>query len=1026
MNDLFLRNVEFSNFRIYGDSYAFEFPDGPGVTLITGGNGLGKTSFFDGVEWALTDQVGRFSDIPVDSRRNNVDPLTRIGAPDKSHRVSLQFSDGSVIDRGAGFDANEADIVRLLKRPEWAEISNLHGYLSITHFFGQASAQRFSLKKPTDQWEALKGPAGVDRINTLRERMSGLGVKRAFTRAIDDRSAKLERARLELAAWNELIGERDRARQLASSENAIPPSDLRSEVDRLANQVVAETGRESWTSGSGTEPPEAVLDAVSTLLRAATDRAGTEFERIEELTRLLNGFVSARSESSTLGVQVEATEAKLSAAREEMKQADAKLLEAVEALRANELEASHTQSRLIGLGRVLISARQLDDAQARQTLLQAQLSTTESAAREAVVRCEQLRKQHLEAAAQRAERRALADRVALARLRSQISGSLARLQAEIARVSKLISDRNPAELRSKRAGWAADAATANDRVIALTTELRQHDDRARAITEAVTAIAHRLGHDDTACPVCATAFPPGQLLQLVRAQLAVGATPASSLAATLVETRLELERFHRQMAEADRDLADAAQLEASLATYRTQEGDLRQQLVEAGGTADRDYDDSGVVAVERELQLLDETLAEAATPETLAVLVDEAEAEIRAEAAKRTSAQQLLAVASDEIQASRSVLLQHPDLWSLGGGILVDLTTEQETAEQRARDAGERVATAKSVLTIAQSTRDALQAADARESGARAAGIARLATLSRELQDGRQRWTDAGQAGDPDATRLASYRQAVTEEANRLRPIGAALERLIVGYRKWLDDERLRKLEEELASKVKAARVDSELECQAHLVERVEQAGKDVNLAQSAKDKVEEVGSLMQQRAKTYAGEVLVPLNATINRFARALMAWSETAVSYKAEHLATRSELRPNIVRSELDGSTRQVEMNPSLYFSEGQLSALSVAALLAASTTFGWSRWRGLLLDDPMQHNDVIHASAFMDLLRQMVLGLRYQIIMSTHDSAEAEFLSRKCRSAGIPYQVHELVPRGAAGLVTPNVASSRLAHG
>ena len=155
-------------------------------------------------------------------------------------------------------------------------------------------------------------------------------------------------------------------------------------------------------------------------------------------------------------------------------------------------------------------------------------------------------------------------------------------------------------------------------------------------------------------------------------------------------------------------------------------------------------------------------------------------------------------------------------------------------------------------------------------------------------------------------------------------------------------------------------------------------------------------------------------------------MAWSETAVSYKAEHLATRSELRPNIVRSELDGSTRQVEMNPSLYFSEGQLSALSVAALLAASTTFGWSRWRGLLLDDPMQHNDVIHASAFMDLLRQMVLGLRYQIIMSTHDSAEAEFLSRKCRSAGIPYQVHELVPRGAAGLVTPNVASSRLAHG
>lgn len=98
--------------------------------------------------------------------------------------------------------------------------------------------------------------------------------------------------------------------------------------------------------------------------------------------------------------------------------------------------------------------------------------------------------------------------------------------------------------------------------------------------------------------------------------------------------------------------------------------------------------------------------------------------------------------------------------------------------------------------------------------------------------------------------------------------------------------------------------------------------------------------------------------------------------------------------------------------------MQALSVAALLAASTTFGWSRWRGLLLDDPLQHNDVIHASAFMDLLRQMVRELGYQVILSTHDSSEAEFLGRKCRSAGIPYHVHELVPQGEGGLIS-NVA-------
>ena len=178
---------------------------------------------------------------------------------------------------------------------------------------------------------------------------------------------------------------------------------------------------------------------------------------------------------------------------------------------------------------------------------------------------------------------------------------------------------------------------------------------------------------------------------------------------------------------------------------------------------------------------------------------------------------------------------------------------------------------------------------------------------------------------------------------------------------------------------------------------------------------MEEVGAKMQARAEEFADDVLKPLNDTIQRFSRTLMTWSDSSIIYRAEHHATRSELRPAIIHTGTDGTTSQLEINPNYFFSEGQLSALSVSALLAASTTFSWSRWRGLLLDDPLQHNDIIHASAFMDLLRQMVRELRYQVILSTHDSSEAEFLARKCRSAGIPFKVHELLPRGDAGLVS-----------
>jgi len=57
---LYLESVELSNFRVYGDSFTLDLPASPGITLIAGPNGIGKTTFFDGIEWCLTGNVSRF------------------------------------------------------------------------------------------------------------------------------------------------------------------------------------------------------------------------------------------------------------------------------------------------------------------------------------------------------------------------------------------------------------------------------------------------------------------------------------------------------------------------------------------------------------------------------------------------------------------------------------------------------------------------------------------------------------------------------------------------------------------------------------------------------------------------------------------------------------------------------------------------------------------------------------------------------------------------------------------------------
>ncbi|GGE80914.1 AAA family ATPase [Massilia psychrophila] len=1014
MSDIYLRSVEFSNFRVYGDSYAYEFPAGPGVTLITGGNGLGKTSFFDGVEWALSGQVGRFSDIHVDGRRKTQDPLTRIGAPENSHRVSLQFSEGAPIDRGAGFETNEAGIARLLKQPGWAEIADLHGYLSITHFFGQTSAQRFSLKKPNEQWEALKGPAGVDRINALRERMSGPGVRRAFTRAVEERTKRLEAATAAMASWHSLLETRDRTKQLASSENAIPPADIRLSINRLAEQILIVSPAFEWTPANEYEQPEAILDRFATLVRAVNDQFVEDRRKIGSLSQLVSAFDAANSDATAVASQLELTKQSHAAAVSDLQIADEKLYEVTSSLASCETKRGQAISRLVSIDRVFTTSRNLADAQARQTSVETDLNSTSTSSAELEASVGQLQAKLAAAIAQRAERRALADRLGQARNLTQIFKEITTLSTEIVRISELLKAKMADDPRAKRARLVTDAAVVGEEISAYMTELRRHDDRMQAITDAVTAIAHRLEHDDTCCPICTTVLPPGRLLELARAQSASNVTPAAQLATALAEARLNAERLQYQLTHADAELAEIHQLEAILASVRSRESKLRQQLVDQGGVADATYDDTGVVRLEQELDMLDEKLSEGAAAEDLKSQMEAAEAELKAEAAKRASLQQALSDVSEASHMAKSILLEFPDLWSPEQGVLIDLESERAAAEMHSKETSEQVAMTQASVLNARSTRGSLQEVVAREAEALDTLTGKQKMIWGTRLEHLRLWGEAGYLNEPSGSFLTEHQTRLVEHSIRAKSVEDSLQLLVTGYRKWIGYEQLRLLEDEIAKKLTAEDGKSEGEVIALLARRMEKARDNIKIAQNARQRVETVGSSMQQRAGTYADEVLVPLNNTIKRFARALMTWSDESISYHAEHTATRSELRPGIVKRAVDGSITQMEMNPNLYFSEGQLSALSVAALLAASTTFGWSRWRGLLLDDPLQHNDVIHASAFMDMLRQLVNGLGYQIILSTHDSAEAEFLSRKCGSAGIPYQIHELAPRGEGGLV------------
>lgn len=108
------------------------------------------------------------------------------------------------------------------------------------------------------------------------------------------------------------------------------------------------------------------------------------------------------------------------------------------------------------------------------------------------------------------------------------------------------------------------------------------------------------------------------------------------------------------------------------------------------------------------------------------------------------------------------------------------------------------------------------------------------------------------------------------------------------------------------------------------------------------------------------------------------------------------------------------QAEVNVSMHgsptkvidvASEAQITDIQLTFMLAMAKTYEWTTWKGLLLDDPTQHHDLVHSASVFDLLRDCIIDNKYQILFGTHDSIHANFFKRKLDNDGVPARIWNL---------------------
>ena len=179
-------------------------------------------------------------------------------------------------------------------------------------------------------------------------------------------------------------------------------------------------------------------------------------------------------------------------------------------------------------------------------------------------------------------------------------------------------------------------------------------------------------------------------------------------------------------------------------------------------------------------------------------------------------------------------------------------------------------------------------------------------------------------------------------------------------------------------------------------------------VTQEAKEIAQGASAEILDELAEFNASYMQPLDDLINSISRTILCDPRVGIDHHVRNRRVEQS-----ARKEGEVPTGIGLLDPVLVHSEGQMAALSVSMLCAASLTYPWSRWRALILDDPLQHNNAIHAAAFADFVCNLVAERGYQVLLSTHDRAQAEFLRRKVASRNLPCSVLSLLGVGQEGV-------------
>ncbi len=912
------------------------------VTLLTGPNGLGKTTVFDAIDWCLFGRSWRLGDEGA---------IRNLYSPTSSPRVQLTLK----LDRDYVVERDEYGV--RLNGESVSDRELVYRFVRDPEVFGpysrdtEARVRRLVYLPQAEIRELVKPAAESERVAILH---SLLGVPNASVveksiRRIGERLGERERDFLE-----RIEGVRvDIAETIASATGIYEHGGLEREQEtQLAREVLG---------------PEALgvqsIDGLWALAKASLERTQRQKSRLNELRAWL---------AETTQRQI-ALEASLGRAREEIVERDGsyrqesvtlgearqRLDQARTTIRAVREKLNRVARDLDGARRMLSRLEALEEAEGVTTALAQEMATTEG----------ELRHRRDEVAA--GERNLDQLRGELARAKEDLDA----WQADEARTHERADlDRQANAVKSEldsvrrqKAELDLRLQAAEEEVLSLRQRRQEAEERYRGVlsrmpaTERLSAllaeVARMLTNVGSAtCPLCGAVYQSGEeLLQHVGQT----ATRREQQIEALMQISSEIKAAEDRIGQRE---ADRLATRSAFSELSRREEELARSLRQLGARLVQLSGPAGMATSDRDGQAIQTTISahergiEDQTRRLNGLRGDVARLELR-----RGQLHSELVVRQARAADIRAELegREAGQIRSSALHLIRELEAEQaraaaavQAAEDQQRRAEAEVAAVE--LQVGQFEQDL---SDAR--GREARDSERMRALHAEIA-ARVREVGIELTADVEAALLRVLEELEIQE-RKVRRVAIATESLIA----------LQEQEERQARLLALRTRESELAAKLDEIS-------------TARGRFEAVAATIWERAELEAREALVHQTGAIQECLTALLphrhlnrvVWDEaTGAILLTDRLLTSA-------------------VRPDLYTSTGQMNVLALAVFVGVALLQRVTRLGLLALDEPIQNLDDLHFLAFVTLMKR-VAGSR-QVILSTADRNVAELIRRQMKSS------------------------------